>query len=251
MKYIILFLLTSCCVFSQNKTIVPKSGTIAFVKEEIVTDKNLYLKSFKELMPKVKKAMAKQLVYERLADGKKTDTIVLKNEINKMSQAYEMLIPMIVNEPKEKIKFHHEFTGNTIIEYNSKDDNSNYNQKMINQLSGSITNENNEPVEINENEIIKLTEFKNETKIINGLKCFKVVYSFNHGNQESTFDFLSEIETNIRELWVTQEIKCSYHPVINEKEILAKYYPLEILEHSDEIKGFKTTYTLESINLKN
>jgi hypothetical protein len=249
MKYIILFLLTSCCVFSQNKTIVPKTGTIVFVKEEIVMDKDLYLKSWKESIPKVKKAMEKQLVYERLIEGKKTDTILLKKEVDKISQAYEMMLPMIVDEPKENIKFHHEFKGDTIIAYNSKDNISNYNQKLINQISGSITNENNDNVKIHENQIIKLTEFKKETKIINGLKCFKVVYSFNHGDQESTFDFFSEVVTNIRELWVTQEIKCNYHPVINEKEILEKYYPLEILEYSNEIKGFKTTYTIEKFSL--
>ncbi len=248
-KILVLFLLISCCVLSQNKAIVPKSGTIVFVKEETVLDKDLYLKSQKELIPKMKKALTKQLFYERLAEGKRTDTIVLKTEVDKVVLIYEMMLPSEIDEPKENIKFHHEFKGDTIITYNSKNNESNYNQKLINQVSGLITNDDNEYVDLEENQIINLTEFKKETKIINGLTCFKVVYSFNHVNEESGFDFLSEVVSNIRELWVTQELKCNYHPVINEKEILEKYYPLEISEYSEEIKGYKTTYTIEKFSL--
>lgn len=246
MKYIILFLLTSCCVFSQHKIIVPKSGTIVFIKEEIITDKDLYLKSSKELLPKAKKAMEKELFFERLSDGIKTDTIILKTEVEKMSQLYEMMLPMMVEESKEIIKFHLEFKGDTIINYTSKE-NKSYFIKKINQVSGLIINENKEYVDIEENQIIKLTELKKDTKIINGLNCFKVIYSFNYGNKKSAFDFFSEVITNIRELWVTEEIKCNYHPIINEKMILEKYYPLEILEYSNEIEGFKTTYTIERL----
>jgi hypothetical protein len=62
-------------------------------------------------------------------------------------------------------------------------------------------------------------------------------------------NFVANVTSNIRELWVTQEIKCNYHPVINEEEILNKYYPLEIIEYSDEIKGQKTTYKIESLDI--
>ena len=52
-KFIILLLIVSTSIFSQNKTIVPVSGTIVFVKEKRVIDKDLYLKSWKEFMPKM------------------------------------------------------------------------------------------------------------------------------------------------------------------------------------------------------
>ena len=55
---------------------------------------------------------------------------------------------------------------------------------------------------------------------------------------------------NNRELWVTEEIKCNYHPVINDIEILEKYYPLEIIEYSNDIKGVLTSYKIETLELK-
>ncbi len=248
MKYFISLLIFSNILFSQNKTIVPKSGTIVFIKEEKVLDKDLYLKSYKELMPKIKKAMEQQIYLERLTDGKKTDTIQLKKETEKSAQNFEMMLPFIIEEGTEVIKFHHEFNGDTIKKYNTI--NGEYrNEKTINQISGIITNEFNEHVEIKEDEIIKLTEFKIETKLINGFNCYKVVCIYNE-SQKDDFDFLSNITTNIRELWVTEEINCKYHPVINEKEILEKYYPLEIREYSNEIKGFETNYKLDLITFK-
>jgi hypothetical protein len=54
----------------------------------------------------------------------------------------------------------------------------------------------------------------------------------------------------IRELWVTTQINCKYHPIINEKEVLLKYYPLEIIESSEMMEGYITSYTLESLTVK-
>ncbi len=238
----------SNAIFSQNKTIVPKSGTIVFVREDVVLDKDLYLKSYKGLMPKMKEAIAKEVLYERLIDGKKTDTIQLKEVAEKFAKNFELMLQFIVEEEKEVIKFHHEFNGDTITKYNTIKGEYN-NEKKINQVSGIITNEFNEFVEIEEDEIIKLTEFKNKTKIINGFKCYKVLCNYKE-SQKIDFDFSSNLTTNIRELWVTEEINCKYHPVINEKEILDKYYPLEILEYSEEIKGFETNYKLDLITIK-
>lgn len=246
--YLIVFLLTSFSFNAQNKTIVPKTGTIVFDKKEIIFDKELYLTSYKELMPKMKKAMKKQLYLERLTDGKKTDTIQLKLEVEKIAQNLEMFLPMLIEEPKEEIKFYHEFKNDTIIQYNTFDGN-HQNEKIINKILGTITNEFGEYVENNEAEIIKLTEFRKETKMINGYKCFKVIYNYNEP-EVSDFDFLSSVVTHTREVWVTEAIKCNYHPLVHEKLILDKYYPLEITEYSDEIKGAKTIYSQKELLLK-
>lgn len=240
-----IFLLLSSIAFSQNKTIVPTTGTIVFVKEENIFDKDLYIKSFKELMPKMKEKMKEEIYLERLIDGKKTDTLLLNSEVEKMVQNFEMMLPFIIEEPSQKIKIHHEFNLDTITKYYSIDGEIN-NLIYINRISNEAKNENNEYVEIEKNEIIKLTEYKNETKLINGFKCFKVVYSFK--SLDNSFDFTNS-SLNIRELWVTEEIICNYHPVINEIEILEKYYPLEILEYSDEIKGIITSYKIETLKL--
>jgi hypothetical protein len=244
-----IFLLLSSIALSQNKTIVPTTGTIVFVKEENIFDKDLFIKSFKDLMPKMKEKMKEEMkeeIYlERLIDGKKTDTLLLNSEVEKMVQNFEMMLPFIIEEPRQKIKIHHEFNFDTITKYYSIEGEIN-NRIFINRISNVAKNENNEYVEIENNDIIKLTEYKNETKLINGFKCFKVVYSLKALN--NNFDFIN-LTLNNRELWVTEEIKCNYHPIINEIELLEKYYPLEILEYSDEIKGTLTNYKIETLNI--
>lgn len=217
-KNIIVLLLFCNAMFSQNKTIVPTFGAIVFVKEENIYDKDLYIKSFKELKPKMKKAMMDEIYIERLTDGKKTDTILLKSEVEKRLEAFEMMLPLIINGSKEEIKFYNEFNKNIITKYQTIDGELINNKIIINKTTSEMKDEYDEYAEIEENEIIKLTEFKNQTKVINGFNCFKVVYSYKASNKE--FDFFSNAISNIREIWVTQDIKCNYHPVINELEIL-------------------------------
>ena len=246
MKLLILFLFISNIVVSQNKVIVPTTGTIAFIKEEKIYDKDLYIKSFKELKPKIKKAMMDEIYIERLTDGKKTDTILLKSEVEKRVENFEMMLPLLLNESKEEILFYHEFKIDTITQYYTIDGEEIGNRIIINTTTLEIKDENDEYVEIEEDEIIKLTEFKNETKTVNGFNCFKVVCSYKTKNKN--FDFM--LDSNTRELWVTNEIETPYHPVVKKKELLEKYYPLEIIEYSDEIKGMKTIYTLKKITLQ-
>lgn len=243
--FLLYCLMFSLLMFSQNKIIIPKSGTIVFIKEEKFLDKNNYLKSYKELMPKIKKSMTKELFLERLTDGKSTDTVKLKIEVDKMAENLEMMLPYVIEEDKKEIRYFNEFNRDTITKYNDEFNN----VKIINQVSDIVVNEFNEHIENIENEIIKLTEFVNETKIINGYNCFKVIYNYNEP-PVSDFDFIPSVVTNTRELWVTKEIKCNYHPVINESEILKKYYPLEIKEYSKEIMGFETIYKLKIITIK-
>lgn len=244
--FLAIFLVISNFVFSQDKAIVPTTGTIVFVKEENIFDKGLYIRSLKELMPQMKAKMKEEIFIERLTDGKKTDTISLNSEVEKMAQNFEMMLPYIIEEPSQKIRFHHEFNQDTIKMYYSVD-NEISNLVFININTLEVKNEYNEYVEFDKNEIIKLTEYKNETKLINGFECFKVVYSFKTlGNG---FNF-TKLSLNNRELWITEEIRCNYHPFINEIEILEKYYPLEVSEYSNEIKGVQTTYKIETLKLK-
>ena len=77
----------------------------------------------------------------------------------------------------------------------------------------------------------------------------------------NTITYLAQIKDEIlfdkqenyilkRELWVTNQIRCNFHPVINEKDILIKYYPLEIVESFEGLEGQITTYTLDKISIK-
>ena len=142
--------------------------------------------------------------------------MVLNSEVEKVAQNFEKMLPYIIEEPSQKIKIHHEFNRDTIKMYCSINGKIN-NRIFINRISHEVKDENNEYAEFYKNEIIEISEFKNEIKTINGFKCFKVIYSFN--SQEKSFDF-NNFSMNNRELWVTEEIKCNYHPVINDIEIL-------------------------------
>lgn len=246
---VIIFLIISNIIFSQNKVIVPTSGTIVFVKEEKIFDKDLFIKSFKDLMPQMKAKMKEEIFIERLADGKKTDTILLNAEVDKMIQNFEMMLPFMIDEPNQRIKIHHEFNKDIITKFYTINDLQN-NKIYINRVSNEVKNENDEYVEIEDNKIINLFEYKNETKSINGFTCFKVVYSFDE-ILTSDLDYFDVLFTSKkREMWVTDKIKCDYHPILNEKEIIGKYYPLEIIEIPLEIKGTFTLYKIETLNIK-
>ncbi|QQV04075.1 MULTISPECIES: hypothetical protein [Chryseobacterium] len=100
--------------------------------------------------------------------------------------------------------------------------------------------------------ILTIVENKKETKKIKGYQCYKVVYEYKEdekSNDEDFMDFAGNV-TYKREMWVTDEIQCLYHPVVFEKSILEKYYPLEIKETDNTIHGFVTKYILQSINLQ-
>ena len=64
-------------------------------------------------------SVKEEIFIERLTDGKKTDTISLNSEVEKMAQNFEMMLPYIIEEPSQKIRFHHEFNQDTIKMYYS------------------------------------------------------------------------------------------------------------------------------------
>lgn len=95
--------------------------------------------------------------------------------------------------------------------------------------------------------MLTVTEQKKNKKIIAGYDCFKVIYEF---IVTEIKDYFSENTIYRREAWVTDKIKSIYNPVANEKEIIDKYYPLEVTETINGVKGYEVKYTLEKITLK-
>ena len=233
--------------FSQNKTIVPKSGAIVFVKKDTITDRKLYLESNADFKPKFLKAFKEQIYFERLSDGKSTDTILLNKKIKELSNLYDF-----VSNEKENgiVKYHCNYVKGKILKF-IEIDGQKEKEQIINLKNNAITNANDEYVDYYalQTQIINLKEFRNETKVINGFKCFKVKYQYKD-DSDPELEMLSTITTSTRELWVTESIKSLYHPVINDFQILEKYYPLLIIQYSDEIKGFQTEYKLEKLTFK-
>ncbi len=51
-------------------------------------------------------------------------------------------------------------------------------------------------------------------------------------------------------MYVTEEIKFKYHPLVLLKEVLEQYYPLEIIETTNLVEGYEKVYTVTKIDLK-
>ena len=93
---------------------------------------------------------------------------------------------------------------------------------------------------------------KKSKKIINGYECYKVKYEYKENNEDANQDYKAYAVNIIykREMWVTDKIKSLFHPIILGKSILEKYYPLEILETQNDIKGFERRFILNEITLE-
>ncbi|MCK0155953.1 hypothetical protein MWU65_02100 [Cellulophaga sp. F20128] len=66
--------------------------------------------------------------------------------------------------------------------------------------------------------------------------------------KEKYKEFLGPTSTQV--LYVTEEIKCKYHPFTNLSEILDHYYPLEITANDGFINGVEKKCTVEELSLE-
>ncbi len=110
---------------------------------------------------------------------------------------------------------------------------------------------------------ITIKEYRDVKKNIFGYECFKVVITEKKNYMDAIdpfkmFSNSEEISQNhqetlryrtIKEIYVTEQIKCLYHPIIKSSNILKKYYPLEIIEKESSIEGSAIRYTLKKIEL--
>lgn len=237
-KLLILILISSNLLYSQNETIVPKNGTIVFIKKEIITDTLLYKKSFEKVLDKVSLEIKKEALMER---GYKISQI--SDSINQqLNQMFEMMKSIAIqeifsNKPKDVIKFHHIYNDSEIEEFISTNDQ--YIEKK------KITNS----TDFQDDDLLAITgidEYKNETKTIKGLKCFRVVMYYFDLEMPSGFKSL----LNIMELWVTEDIKSKFHPFIKSNEILEKYFPLQVKHTIKDVEGMYTSYEILEFSLK-
>lgn len=237
MKHLhLILLLIPAFLFSQKKTIVPQQGTIVFSSKAIITDYNLYMSSLEEFMASYNKAME----LESLTNGKQNDSLMLEDSFTIIEKNFGDYIEAL-EDIDTKTQYHHEFKGNLIVVYKTSNNQKLGDSTIIDTKTGLVTKNHENQIYYSNNEIFDIKEFRKETKKINGFECFKVSYSF---KQESDGDLSSfmDISTVHREIWVTEKIRCNFHPVINDRAILEKYYPLEILQRSETIKGCEISY---------
>lgn len=234
-KFAILLPIT---VFSQNNTIVPKSGTIVFISKNIVNNEKLYEESFNNFKAYIISAYAEETVKTNVLTGSRYpyDSETLELDFN-------VFFPL--NDRTRTYKYFQEFDGTIVHHYKTLNDDM-VDELAINVETG-ITDDFLEDYDYYSSDVITdIKEFPEEIKIINGYKCFKVIY-FLKEDRSAIIDHSGHIDH--RELWVTDKIKCAYHPVISDKLILEKYYPLEINEYFNVLKGYVKKYELIKLEI--
>ena len=266
MKFVyIICLLFSSIMFSQSKAIVPKQGAIVFKKVDTITDVEKYIISMVKLTSKMIDAQMKNIIERELVENQmqlNTDS----TQINEMKQVMKNMIEESVMQDidnkaidNKDIKYHQLFKNQLVVKFQTLNDVifENYNviniqkntSKTLESDSITIVSENIE-YQYSKNEVLEIKEFKNETKKINGFKCFKVIMLFKpYYNEEDEFENFINQYVHKRELWVTDKIKCSYHPIENQKEIITKYYPLEITESIVGIEGQLVNFSIVSLSI--
>lgn len=237
-KNIIVLLLFCNVMFSQNKTIVPKDGTIVFELKEIITDTLLYRNSYEKILDIMSLEAKKEVLLERGYDNSQVPDSIHQyiNQMLEMMKSFAMQ-ETFSNKPKNIIKYHHTYNNSEIEEFITT--NGEYGE--INKITNFDDFE-------NENlwAITGIEENKKETKIIKDFKCFKVVMSYFNLEEPPGFKSL----LNVIELWVTEDIKSKFHPYIKCKEILEKYYPLHIKHTVKGVEGMHTDYEIIEFSLK-
>lgn len=235
---LILMLSISNLLYSQNQTIVPKNGTIVFVKKEVITDTLLYKSSFEKVFDKM------------IVETKNEALNKSGNEISQppdsinqsLNQMFEMMKSITMQEliaTKEQslIKYHHTYVNYEIEEFISVND-KNLNKKVITNATD------NGDVDLLVSTGIE--EYKNETKVIKGFNCYRVVIYYFDFDGPTDFKPL----LNKTELWVTEDIKSSAHPFVKSKEILEKYFPLEAKQTIKDVEGMYISYEISEFSLK-
>ena len=237
--YILTIFLISLITSAQNKPFTPTKGKFVFSEQTIMEDASTYCKSVKALVSDAGKTAEKE--------GTTVDTV----QLNQIAAVIEK------DHLSPKNQKHFDFKDGIIVSYQTFEEKIRGDYKLIdvkNATTSMLAKKDSttiylkdRPYQYSENEVVSLKEFKNETRTIQGYKCYRVVATIKEKGSSSE---LLNNSLTYKDLWVTDVIKCLYHPVIYEKAILQKYYPLEIKEYSDLLKGVVTLYVLDTITLR-
>jgi len=211
-SFFILFISFSTTYAQNSRIITPTKGEIVFREFTKITNRDLFVKSLKNSKEKFKQSLKQSFI---------------RDSINKDK----------VQQIEEMVK-----STADAMEYIFKEDSTEIYQCKFNELMEQS---------FSENVILKISVNKKSRKIINGYDCFKVMYQYKENTDTADEDYLTFTANTIyqREMWVTEKIKSLHHPVIFDKSILEKYYPLAIVETQNDIEGFERNYILETLTV--
>lgn len=237
--------------FAQKKVIQPKKGEIIFVSENI--------KQNKELFEQTMKKNQNQLITQVLASIEKEGEI--DSAILKRGKGLDSIQLFGLGITENPATYHHAYEDSLIRSYQSNKGNIIGDYTLIDlkkstfvmqaKIDRSIIYTQPEPYAYVKNKDVTITEYRNERKNILGYDCFKVIYKYKINGEDGDLPPIIANEFQTTEFWVTEKIQSLFHPVCREKEILVKYFPLQIIETSSLFKGMITAKTLKSITLSN
>ena len=241
----ILLLFIANITFAQKKPFEPKMGSIIFIKENRIIDSVVFEETFNIYIKEFMKDLKVKMGTDKIAD-KQIDTLQL-NEIALTIK--DLLYESMAKPNKKSLALYYKADK---IFYTQLDDENNSNELYYyDKLKNIVINSYNESPLLDyfkQEQVISIKEHKEQTKIIQGYKCFKVIYQYEDKPERAEIFMSPMIYT--RELWVTEQLKSPFHFAVQTNQILSKYYPLEIIERLDKISGLETIYILTAINLK-
>lgn len=233
----------------QKKHITPTS--ISFVEKSVISSKRKFEKSIDKFVVKMFKSVINAVEKE---DNINIDT---KNMIN---LGKKTVVPLMKSEYKDLVKeYCYKIYNDKVVQFEKQNDKVVGDYKVVNKSTGkyrylakkdSITYYGKEQLYTYLNDDVIVKEYRNKTKKIGKINCFKVVYKKRISAKEfdnSFSEFVSKFY-EIYELYVTEDFRLDYHPIIKNEFILKKYYPLEVKITKSYIKGAYKEIKMNTIN---
>ena|SRR5690606_532343 len=240
---------------------VPKKGTISFITQTNIYNQEEYDTSIAEFRDSFIQNLKENIKREYKEKGLAVNEESLNSLIEMQSQLFE---PLFIEQVYSTNKsYNYKFQDSLIISY----------EEIDNKISGDYTIIYRESSQYNmlskidsttfylekqsypyrsENEIVNFMEEKTNRKTIGGYDCFKVILKVKEEMTEMDIEFQQIFQGSFKilEMYVTEDIKCSYHPIIKFSNVLEKYYPLEIIETDNLVKGINVNYQLIEMKLE-
>ncbi len=256
--------------WAQKVPLNPQEGEMVFVQQRVVVDEIKLDSSLKKSVP-----LLMEMMQGLVARASKKDTLAIDTGI--ASQLASMLRMSL--DPRGTVTsptiYRFRFKDSVIaatVKHHPLDDNEDV--TIINRSDGtyaayvkkdSVLIQNNLRIIIprkDSDKEIHIEEYKQVRKKIMGFDCFKILVTTKRdvlqdfkmlsafGSFEPKQSYLNDDSFLLtREMYVTEEIQCKYHPATNLAQVLENYFPLQIIERENLIMGVETRTLITEIDI--
>lgn len=266
MKPLYIFIISLVCFqISVNaegqNAFVPKKGIISFITQTNIYNQEEYETSIAKFRDSFTQNLKENIKREYQEKGLAVNEESLNSLIEMQNQLFEPLfIEQVYNNNKS---YKYKFQDSLIISYEEIDnkirgdytiiyrESSQYNK--LSKIDSTTFYLEKQPYPYrSENKIVDFIEEKTNRKTIRGYDCFKVILKVKEDMTEMDIEFQQIFKGSFKilEMYVTEDIKCSYHPIIKFSNVLEKYYPLEIIETDNLVEGINLNYQLIEMKLE-